>query len=89
MFCRNHPVYPAGDWWRGPCSAWGGVWLSQLGVDCGHEVSRRVGLEPGVALEVNLDGVPHCLADVGDGHVGGVHLLGVAMAKGISRELFT
>ena len=31
-------------------------------VDCCHEVSRCVGFEPGVALEVNLNGLPHCLS---------------------------
>ena len=34
--------------------------VNQSDVDGCHEVSRRVGLEPGVALEVNLNGVPHC-----------------------------
>ena len=53
----------------------------QSGVDCCHKVCRRIGLEPGVALEVNLNGVSHCLADVGDGDVGGVHPFGVAMAE--------
>ena len=66
----------------------GEVWLSQLGVDCGHKVCRRVGFEAGITLEVNLNGVTHCLADVGDGDVLGVHPLGVAMAEGIGGELF-
>ena len=58
-------------------------------VDCYHEVSSRIGLEPGVALEVNLDSVPHCLADVGDRDVCGVHPFGEAMSEGIRGELFT
>ena len=43
--------------------------------------------ETGVALQVNLNGVPHCLSDIGDWDVGGVHPLGVAMTEGIGREL--
>ena len=68
--------------------AWGGIWLDRSDVDRCHKVCRRIGLEPGVTLEVNLNGVPHGLADVGDGDIGSVHPLGVAMAKGIRRELF-
>ena len=67
----------------------GEVWLSQLGVDCGHKVCRRVGFEAGITLEVNLNGVAHCLADVGNGDVCGVHPFGEAIAKGIQGELFT
>ena len=59
----------------------GKVWLSQLGVDCGHKVCRSGGFEAGITLEVNLNGVTHCLADVGDGDVGGVYPFGVAMAE--------
>ena len=65
------------------------VWLSQLGVDCGHKVCRRVGFEAGITIEVNLNGVTHCLADVGDGDVCGVHPFGEAMVEGIRVELFT
>ena len=64
-------------------SLFGMFWslVNQSDVDGCHEVSRRVGLEPGVALEVNLNGVPHCFADVGDGDIGSVHPLGVAMPE--------
>ena len=64
-------------------SLFGMFWslVNQSDVDGCHEVSRRVGLEPGVALEVNLDGVPHCLADVGDGDVCGVHPFCEAMPE--------
>ena len=44
-------------------------------------VYRRIWLEAGVALQVNLNGVTHCLADVGDGDVGGVHPFSEAMAE--------
>ena len=54
---------------------------NQSNVDRCHKVCGRIGLEPGVALEVNLNGVTHCLADVGDGDVVGVHPLGVPMAE--------
>ena len=37
---------------------------------------------------MHLDGVPHCLADAGDGDVYGVHPFGEAMAEGIRGELF-
>ena len=37
---------------------------------------------------MHLNGVPHCLADVGDGDIGGVHPFGVAMPEGIGGELF-
>ena len=37
---------------------------------------------------MHLDGVTHCLADVGDGDVVGVHPLGVAMPERIGGELF-
>ncbi len=36
-----------------------------------------------------LDGVPHCLADVGDGDIGGVNPLGVAVTESIGHQLFT
>ena len=58
-----------------------GVWLDRSGVDRCHEVCRCVGFEPCIALQVNLNGVTHGLADVGDGDIGGVHPLGVAMAE--------
>ena len=25
----HRPASPAGDWWRGPCSAWRGVWRTR------------------------------------------------------------
>ena len=62
--------------------------LNRSDVDRCDKVCRRIGLEPGVALEVNLDSVTHCLADVGDGDVVGVHPLGVAMPERIGGELF-
>ena len=51
------------------------------GVDCFDQFSRRVWLEPRVALQVNLNGVAHCLADIRDRQTCCVHALGVAMAE--------
>ena len=38
---------------------------------------------------MQLDGVPHCIADFGDRDIVDVYPLGVAMAEGIGSELFT
>ena len=38
---------------------------------------------------MHLSGVLHCLADVGDGDIGGVNPLGVTMAERIRRQLPT
>ena len=64
-------------------SLFGMFWslVNQSDVDGCHEVSRRVGLEPCVDLQMHLDGVAHSLADVGDGDIGGVHLVGEAMPE--------
>ena len=42
-------------------SLFGMFWslLNQSDVDGCHEVSRRVGFEAGIALEMHLDGVTH------------------------------
>lgn len=73
---------------------WGSIdWIEVyekkwLDVDRCHEVYRRVGFEPRLTLQVNLNGVPHYLSDVGDGDIDGVHPFGVAMAEWIRGELF-
>ena len=57
--------------------------VNKSDVDRCHKVSRRIWVEPCVALQMHLDGVTYGLADVGDGDVRGVHPYGVPMAEWI------
>ena len=54
---------------------------NQSDVDRCDETCRRIWFEAGVALQMNLNGVPNCLADVGDWHAGSMHPLGIAVPK--------
>ena len=51
-------------------------------------VTGGIRLEPCVALEMHLDGVPHRLNDLCNSKSSGVRLLGTAMAKRLWRQLF-
>ena len=50
-------------------------------VDRCHQVCCRIGLEAGIRLQVHLNGVPHCFADIGDWDIGGMHPFGEAMPE--------
>ena len=60
---------------------WGEVWLSRSDVDCGEVGSRRIRLEAGITVEVNLNWVTHYLAYFCNSKTCSVGLLGVAMAE--------
>jgi len=64
-----------------PAASASALGIRQSGVYCRHDVCRCIGLEPRVALQMHLNAVPHCLADVGDWHIGSMHPLGVAVPK--------
>ena len=53
----------------------------QTDVDRCQEVSRCVGFNSSLTLQLHFNGVPYCLADVGDRDIGVVHPFGVVMPE--------
>ena len=88
--------------WKPPCKAelqaidrgWGGCnqlgWIDREAVNirCSNDVCRCIGFEPGVALQMHLNCVAHCFADIGDRYIRCVHPLGIEqLGKEVAAEV--
>ena len=62
------------------------VWMELYGqkwsdIHRSNQVSGRIEFGSSVAIQMNVNSVPHCLADIYDWDIGGAHPFGVPMAE--------